>query len=332
MGKPGIAKVQHYVPQFLLKNFGNGKKDQIHVFDKNTSRTFLTNAKNVASESRFYDFNIDGKETTLEPVLTKIESAAKPIFQRLLEADCIATLSDLDKGSLSTFLAVQFTRTKSFREQFRSIPELLLAKLRKKANNEADLEAIKDYITVPDENETKIETARMIINAPKDYGPQFINKRWVLIATEKRTPFIINDNPITLQNMIDMQPYGNLGLAVLGIEIYFPLSPTRALLLLCPSHEETMKQELNKLPNAHAVPLHLRHEFIRTRNSIQNILKAFETGSPLQYDSKNVENFNALQIANAERYIFSSNEDFAHADLMIRANPKLRNGRRMNFA
>ena len=29
-----IAKVQHYVPQFLLRNFGNGKKDQVWVYDK----------------------------------------------------------------------------------------------------------------------------------------------------------------------------------------------------------------------------------------------------------------------------------------------------------
>ena len=49
-----IAKVQHYVPQFLLRNFGNGKKDQLWGFyDKTSDRSFPTNAKNVASESRF---------------------------------------------------------------------------------------------------------------------------------------------------------------------------------------------------------------------------------------------------------------------------------------
>jgi hypothetical protein len=51
-----MAKIQHYVPQFLLRNFGNGKKDQVWVYDKIDGRSFPTNAKNVASESRFYDF------------------------------------------------------------------------------------------------------------------------------------------------------------------------------------------------------------------------------------------------------------------------------------
>ena len=32
----GIAKVKHYVPQFLFRNFWMGKKDKLYVFDKQT--------------------------------------------------------------------------------------------------------------------------------------------------------------------------------------------------------------------------------------------------------------------------------------------------------
>jgi phospholipase C len=45
MTHDGIAKVQHYVPQFLLKHFSTGKKNKVHVFDKQTGKTFLTNVK-----------------------------------------------------------------------------------------------------------------------------------------------------------------------------------------------------------------------------------------------------------------------------------------------
>jgi hypothetical protein len=48
-----VAKVQHYVPRFLLRNFGTGKKDKLYVFDKQTERIFTTNVKNIAAESRF---------------------------------------------------------------------------------------------------------------------------------------------------------------------------------------------------------------------------------------------------------------------------------------
>ena len=39
MADNSIAKVQHYVPQFLRRNFGAGKKDQLHVFDNPNART-----------------------------------------------------------------------------------------------------------------------------------------------------------------------------------------------------------------------------------------------------------------------------------------------------
>lgn len=126
----GIAKVQHYIPQFLLKNFGTGKKRHLHVFDKRTELTFVANARNVASESRFYDFEFEGVTLTLEPGLSKVESAAKPIFEQLLRRDSLGALTDDDRGVLSIFFAVQFTRTRAFREQWRTVGDLLGDKLR----------------------------------------------------------------------------------------------------------------------------------------------------------------------------------------------------------
>jgi len=64
----------------------------------------------------------------------------------------------------------------------------------------------------------------MILQAPTDFGPHFLNKIWFLAKATKTHPFMIGDNPVALQNHIDMEPYGNLGLGVKGIEIYFPLS------------------------------------------------------------------------------------------------------------
>ncbi|QUX92630.1 hypothetical protein CYL31_15030 [Marinomonas sp. A3A] len=40
MSNNGIAKIQHYVPQFLLKNFTH-KKNQVYVFDKKMVEYFL---------------------------------------------------------------------------------------------------------------------------------------------------------------------------------------------------------------------------------------------------------------------------------------------------
>ena len=120
-----IAKVQHYVPQFVLRNFGNGKKDQVWVHDKATNRTFSTNAKNVASESRFYDFEVDGQLMSLEPMLSALETKAKPIIDAILKADALTAITDEQKAILAVFLSIQFTRTKNFREQWSDIPRML---------------------------------------------------------------------------------------------------------------------------------------------------------------------------------------------------------------
>ena len=52
------AENQHYVPEMLLQNFavaGRGKEPQLHVFDKQTGRTFRTAIKKVVAERAFYD-------------------------------------------------------------------------------------------------------------------------------------------------------------------------------------------------------------------------------------------------------------------------------------
>ena len=86
------AKIQHYVPKFLLRNFGLGKKDQVWVYDKQTARSFPTNAKNVASENAFYDFEIGGETYSLESSLSKIESQAKPVVERIMDDDSVSSL------------------------------------------------------------------------------------------------------------------------------------------------------------------------------------------------------------------------------------------------
>jgi hypothetical protein len=117
MAREGIAKVQHYVPEFLLRNFRADKKDQIYVFDKNTERSFRTNVRNVAAESRFYDFEFEGKTLTLETALSQLESQARPLFQRILDDDSLAVLNAEDRVLLAVFFSI-FTTGHFLRSQW----------------------------------------------------------------------------------------------------------------------------------------------------------------------------------------------------------------------
>ena len=68
-----------------------------------TGEVFVTRARNVAAESRFYDFAFEGETFTIEPSLQKLEDLAKPIIERLLKADDLGVLSDDDRAALSIF-------------------------------------------------------------------------------------------------------------------------------------------------------------------------------------------------------------------------------------
>jgi len=322
-----IAKVQHYVPQFLLRNFGNGKKAQVWVYDKSSARAFPSNTKNVASESRFYDFEFQDQTISLEPWLAQLEANAQSVVRFILETDSVATLADEQRQILAAFLAVQLTRTKTFREEWDAFPRMLREHFQRNGDQIAPGSQAEDLIQDIPANELKEQTARVIYKAPKTYAPQFLNKDWVLAATTRKTPFLLSDNPLTRQNMIDRPNRGNLGLALPGIELYFPLSPTRALAMWCPTLTETV----------HRGALALMKHTVSTAavpdpHGVVGMSDALLSGAPVQYSPAHVENFNSLQVIWSERYIFSTINDFQLAVAMLTEHPDLKKGPRSTTA
>ena len=192
------AQIQHYVPKFLLRNFGLGKKDQLWVYDKQTGRSFQTNAKNVASENRFYDFDFEGQSYSLESNLSRIESKTKPVIERILRDDSVAQISASGRAIFASFLAIQFIRTKAFRMQWAELPRILRRKVVSMGTQVAPGSQAETLIQDLSENQIKIDTARMILDAPGIYGSHFSNKIWFLAKTTKIHPFILGDNPVSL--------------------------------------------------------------------------------------------------------------------------------------
>lgn len=322
-----IAKVQHYVPQFLLRNFGNGKKDQVWVYDKSSARAFPSNTKNVASESRFYDFEYQGQTISLEPWLAQLEGSAKSVVGFILEADSVDTLADEQRQILAAFLAVQLTRTKTFREQWDSFPRMLREHFQRNGEQVAPESQVEELIQDIPANDLKEQTSRVIYTAPETYATHFLNKEWVLAATTRKAPFLLSDNPLTRQNTIDRPHRGNLGLALPGIEIYFPLSPTRALAMWCPTLTETVHRRAMELKSRSgstaAAP---------DPHGVISMSDALLSGAPVPYSPANVENFNSLQVIWSERYIFSTINDFELAEAMLTEHPNLKKGPRSTTA
>ena len=77
-----IAKNQHYVPQLVLRNFTVGDGKQIYVFDKQDEKSFITNIRNIAAETGFYNFDVKEFKFTIEPALSDLESNIYVAFEK----------------------------------------------------------------------------------------------------------------------------------------------------------------------------------------------------------------------------------------------------------
>lgn len=323
------AQLQHYVPKFLLRRFGLGKKDRLFVFDKHTNTSFSSAASKLAAKNNFYDFDFMGEPVTVEPLLGRVESKAGKHIARIVKDRRLNVNDFEERGELAAFFAIQMVRTPAVLATARDIFGRMEAWLR--AEGAPQDFFIPDPLVGEGENAERAMMARNICNAPNNYGPALIKKDWLLFQTDNKHPYLIGDHPLTMHNMVEKEGRGNLGVAVDGIELYFPLSPNLALGIWCPSHREMLMKSLQSMDKL-AAASDASRDWGKAKSDVLAILEALQTGEPLRSNPENVEFFNSLQVSTAERFVFSSTEDFSIVKEMIQTNPELRHGRRMNEA
>ena len=313
-------KIQHTVPRFILNNFCNPKKQKIFVFDKHTQRTFETNVKNIASEKGFYDFELKGQKLTLEPGLANLESKSSKIIDRVVSTKTLSNLTDEEKVTLAYFIATQFNRTSAVRLRYKTMNEVLKQKIIEFGFDPQNTQGYSEL----SENDIKLLTNRMILRG--DFLPHFLSKVWMLFETTDNRPYYISDNPIVLQNMNDLRPYGNLGLACKGIEIYFPLSRSLTLAMLCKSHEKTLKDTYENYLTIKSVKPELLAENKYDPEILLRYVDSLKTGKALKVVSDNVINLNSLQVTFSSRFVYSSHNGFDLVREMLNDQPKFKNG------
>lgn len=169
----------------------------------------------------------------------------------------------------------------------------------------------------------------MITNATRDWAPLLLQKVWHLIKTTNDTPFFLGDHPVVRFNDLNVEGRGKLGLASSGVQLYFPLSPTLALSLMCPTYLEMMLDGLKCIDRLLVDRLGDPHSLRAQRKEISDIVEALLAGSVMEVRPENVEHFNSLQVLEAERYVFSTKNDFSIVKEMIRDDESIRWGTRL---
>jgi len=336
----------HYVPRLLLNRFATERKKdkfQTFVFDKSKGVVFKTAVENAMLEQDFNAIEKDGYRFSMEPGIGKVESDVAPIIDRIVAQESLANLTPADRGILCAFAALQNIRGPSLRNSFLDLAEGLRDRF---SDEDCTPEFREQYLQMPSEDIQKISTFQMLREALPEFGAHFAIKDLLLVRTTPDHPFILGDTPISMANDEDYGPYGNIGLAVRGIQIHLPISPLLSLVFWCRSIREKLEAswafadaEIAKgraiaiiaRPDIRAQILASIAELDRRRTHATQILTAIREFAPLNIPPEQVDRLNSLQVACAQRWLVARTDSFNVARDMIARNPKFMTRRKLKF-
>jgi hypothetical protein len=161
-------------------------------------------------------------------------------------------------------------------------------------------------------------------------------KDFFLMSAPPETSFYLGDDPVILANERDFGPYGNLGLAVPGIQISMPIASDLQLCCWCPTIMKQMNIEVEQRfgairdqllaqvmrgvmrPNEMKTVL---DDAVKPKNAIE---AAIRCGKPLAINNDNVIWHNAKQMAHAFRHVICARGDFQLASDFNKKHPGTR--------
>ncbi len=155
------------------------------------------------------------------------------------------------------------------------------------------------------DDESRAFSVENALGLARELVPHIQNKALMLSVPYPGTAFLIGDSPVAMYNPLKSEHYGNLGVAVPGIEIHMPLSAT--VMLSCLDTRMAAFVAQKSLP----------------------LRRSLTTGARHALTVENMTHYNSLQVRWAERQLVSSTGDFDLVRRMIADNPEFRHGIRL---
>lgn len=316
---------QHTVPRFLLKHFSTpvkGKRLRLYAFDKAAGRAYATTPDDATVRNTFYNLDDHPERLSLEPLLGIYEDKAAPVIADLLRHKDIRELTEDDRYKLAVFVAVQRARTFGEQERISVLVNKIVAigATEEQAGETLGLSAGGEYRDV---------FLRQLVQQVSHID-HLLSKDWYLLETKPEHPFFVSDNPVVMENRNDFEPYGNIGLAVPGIQIYLPLSSTLMLAMYCPSIREKMVRYRQNLQQLLARAPHLIPRHMRPRDMLEHVNRHTDY-LLMPLSAENVMHYNSLQVEYAEKYVFCGENEFSLVERMLADDDRFRTGPRFTF-
>ena len=331
-GNDKLPRFNHYVPKFVLENFAQSGK--LSIFDKHNFRQFKLPPYRAMGEKDFTNVRIGDRLLSFENKFTSIENLAAPVIGRIVEQRSLTSLDPMDQATLHTFVVVQFLRSKRRRSDQAAIGLEI-----KRRWPEANLNPTHNEIV--DEEFEKFSSLEFAFSNLEEFTSILVPKHSYLLIKDCPGELYISDNPMVMHNNKKYGPYGNIGLAVPHIEIYYPLSADIVLAYMCPlTMRETeevhykAKKEVNSLISrmfmsplglSMADRIHIEESRAELRRA-ENYYAMIKNDRVAAISSENLLFLNSLQIMNSFRYLACRTNDFTFATKALLEKPHWKEG------
>lgn len=297
---PKPPKKHHYVTQAQLRHFARDKgRTQIHVFDKSTGASFTSSILNAGSENDFNTIVEAGEQLNFEEMFDKVDAVGAAIVAQIVERRTLSWMREAQVMALADLGAVQLLRTRLARET----PGVLADEMREILGSlGADLT---DPRFAPlTETDAKRGTIEALQKRALHRG-SFLRLMPGLVEPAGSARFLISDHPVVFSNPF---PYGDHALQAQGVLVHLPLSPTLLLTWHCPTVVARFEHLLSIEGEGEA--------------ALRGYGRGLRSGKPAAVSDDEVGRYNAAQIAQSRRFLFSHAASFDRLEVNPRSSQR----------
>ena len=298
------------------------------------TRPAETKQYRAMGERDFTNVRIGENVLSFEKKFTYIEDRAAPVVCQIVKRRSLAWLDPMDQATLHMFVIVQFLRSKK-----RRLDQSTIGAEIKRRWPEADLNPFKEEMA--DDEFEKFSTLNFVFSELDGLTSILVPKHSYLLIKDCPGEIYISDNPIVMHNSKQYGPYGNIGLGVPHIEIYYPLSADVVLAYMCPLTMKETEEKLDafdreirsyfsmKFMSPRGLSTNDRGEIERYKQELQKEKTHYamiknERVAPIS--SENLKFLNSLQVLSSYRYLACRKNDFPFALKALEEKPHWKEG------
>lgn len=330
-----LPRFNHSVPEFILNRFAVSGK--ICVFDKHTLKAFKLPPRRAMGERDFHNVRFDEAVVSFENRFTYLENLAAPIIAEIIREKTLDRLNPMDIATLNMFVILQLSRSKSRRADQAAIT----TEIRRRW---PDVEINPAHDRIEDAEFEKLSSLKITFDNLEELTRPLVTKHSFLMVRNCQDDVYISDNPVVMHNPRTFGPYGNIGIAVPGIEIYFPLSPEVVLAYFCPSSMKHVEEEQAQAEKEASTFFTTRvlspkgisrseiHHLDQMRAEIRrskDYYRLLKQHRVVPIDSGNILFLNSLQVRDSHRFVAAARSNFSFVKKALSERPHWKEGVRI---